>query len=154
MTKSQKSSGMDLRGGRWSSVVLCGFMVFYGVDYTIHLIWSRDPVQRCTYSGSIWSILFNAVLTADVSNLALLELRNREITWTWKTNLQVLGSLGLPRNERTVVPLFTCLFKLIGSQDKWMRSWWRKLSLKEMNGKYQSQVLRTGQLSQADPSMV
>jgi hypothetical protein len=30
--------------------------------------------------------------------------------------------LGLPRNKRTVVPLFTCLFKLIGSQDEWMSS--------------------------------
>ncbi len=35
-----------------------------------------------------------------------------------------------------------------------MRSWWRKLYLRKWMGKYQSQVLRTGQLSQADPSMV
>ncbi len=27
--------------------------------------------------------------------------------------------MGLPRNKRTVVPLFTCLFKLIGSEKKY-----------------------------------
>jgi hypothetical protein len=31
---------------------MCGFMVLYGVYYTIYLIWSQDSVQRCTYSGS------------------------------------------------------------------------------------------------------
>jgi hypothetical protein len=28
-------------------------MDFYGVEYTIHLIYSQDSVQHCTYSGSI-----------------------------------------------------------------------------------------------------
>ncbi len=32
---------------------LCGFMDLYGVEYTIHSIYSHDSVQRCTYSGSI-----------------------------------------------------------------------------------------------------
>ncbi len=40
----------------YTSVVytkVCGYMVLYNVEYTIHLIYSQDSVQHCTYSGSI-----------------------------------------------------------------------------------------------------
>jgi hypothetical protein len=58
-------------------------------------------------------ILIYTVLAVAMSDLALSTLRNQRITVNLEwLNLQVLGSLGLPRNKRTVVPLFTCLFKL------------------------------------------
>ncbi len=68
----------------------------------------------CTlFTSYIHMILIYTVLAVAMSDLALSVLRNQRIVVNLEwLNLQVLGSLGLPRNKRTVVPLFTFLFKL------------------------------------------
>ena len=96
-----------------------GLSMYIWLSHTIHLVWSQEPGQHCTYSGSFWSTLFYTVLTVAMSDLALWLLRNPETARFFGCLiLQANGSLGLPRNKRTVVPLFTFLFKLIGSQRK------------------------------------
>ena len=122
--------------------------------HTIHLVGSQEPGQHCTYSGSFWSTLFYTVLTAAMSDLALWLLRNPETARFFGCLiLQANGSLGLPRNKRTVVPLFTFLFKVVDSQ----RGIWildGESCVWKVLGSTRAKVLWTGQLSQADPSMV
>jgi hypothetical protein len=77
----------------------------------------NDPWPNCAvktlFTSYIHTILIYTVLEAVMSDLALSVLRNQRIVVNLEwLNLQALGSLGLPRNKRTVVPLFTCLFKL------------------------------------------
>ncbi len=90
-----------------------GLRMYIWLCHTIHLVWSQEPGQHCTYSGSFWSTLFYTVLTVAMSDLALWTLRNPETAQFFECLiLQVKGSLGLPRNKRTVVPLFTFYLKL------------------------------------------
>jgi hypothetical protein len=35
-----------------SCLVLCGFKDVVVIYHTIHLVWSQEPGQHCTYSGS------------------------------------------------------------------------------------------------------
>ena len=133
-------------------------MAVYGcmwyITHYVHLVWSQEPGQHCTYSGSFWSTLFYTVLTAAMSDLALWLLRNPETARFFGCLiLQANGSLGLPRNKRTVVPLFTFLFKVVDSQ----RGIWildGESCVWKVLGSTRAKVLWTGQLSQADPSMV
>jgi len=82
---------------------LCGFKDIYGCIY--------DWVTLFTWYGH--KNLVDTVLTAAVSDLALWTLRNPETARFFECLiLQVKGSLGLPRNKRTVVPLFTFYLKL------------------------------------------
>ena len=96
------------------STPLCAGLRIYVVDITLfHLVWSQEPGRHCTYSGSFWSTLCYTVVTVAMSNLALWTLRNPETAQFFECLiLQMKGSLGLPRNKRTVVPLFTFYLKL------------------------------------------
>ncbi len=90
-----------------------GLRIDLWVCHTIHLVWSQKPGQYCTYSGGIWSTLFYSVLTEAMSDPALWLLRNPETARLFDCLiLQANGSLGLPRNKRTVVPLFTFYLEL------------------------------------------
>ena len=119
-------------------------MAVYGCIY--------DCVTLFTWYGH--KNLVDTVLTAAVSDLALWTLRNPETAQFFECLiLQVKGSLGLPRNKRTVVPLFTFYLKL------WtVRQEYDSLKVEAMCGKFgkstRAKVLWTGQLIQADPSMV
>ncbi len=89
-----------------------GLRLYIWFGHTIHLVWSQEPGQRCTHSGSFWSTLFYTVVAVAMSNLALWTLRNPETAQFFECLiLQVKGSLGLPRDKRTVVPLFTFYLK-------------------------------------------
>ena len=105
-----QKNGQDRKNycaGLWWYMVVCG------IYHTIHLVWSQEPGQHCTYSGSFWSTLFYTVLTVAMSDLALWLLRNPETARFFGCLIsQANGSLGLPRNKRTVVPLFTFYLKL------------------------------------------
>jgi hypothetical protein len=90
--------------GLWFDIWFC---------LTVHMVWSQEPGQHCTYSGSIWSTLIYSVPTEAMSDLALWLLRNPETPRFFDCLiLQANVSLGLPRNKRTVVPLFTFYLKL------------------------------------------
>ena len=136
--------------GLWRYMVICG------VYHTMFTWYGHKNLhgQHCTYSGGIWSTLFYTVLTVAMSDLALWLLRNPETARFFDCLiLQANGSLGLPRNKRTVVPLFTFLFKVVDSQ----RGIWildGESCVWKVLGSTRAKVLWTGQLSQADPSMV
>ena len=94
-----------------------GLRIYVGVSHYVHLVWSQEPGQHCTYSGSFWSTLFYTVVTVAMSNLALWTLRNPETAQFFECLiLQVKGSLGLPRNKKNGSPAIYILFKVVDSQ--------------------------------------
>ncbi len=66
------SAPPEFSGGVTEKYLSCaGLRIYVVVYHYVHLVWSQEPVQHCTYSGSFCSTLSYTVLTVARSDLAL-----------------------------------------------------------------------------------